>query len=97
MKVKTSSGFKYEINENKLKDWDFAKAIAKCDSGDESKIIEGMTFVVPFMLGDDGEKALMDHVRDKEGIAATTDILREIKEIIKLVGEEVKKSASLPE
>lgn len=97
MNVKTKSGFKWKINEKKMKDWRFAKAIAKCDSGDESKIIEGMTFVVPFILGEDGEAALMEHVQKDDEIIDTNDILKEIREIITLAGEEIKKSESLQE
>ena len=67
MYVKTKSGFECEINERKVKDWKFAKALAKCDSGDESQALEGTTFIVPFLLG---------------------------KEIMALVGAEIKKSQS---
>lgn len=94
MVVKTKSGFKCKVNERKLKDWRFAKALAKCDSGDESKALEGLTFVVPFLLSEEGEQALMKHVQDDEGIASTEAIINEIREILSLVGEEVKKSQS---
>lgn len=94
MDVKTKSGFKCKINENKLKDWRFAKALAKCDSGDESKVLEGLTFVVPFLLEEDGEKRLIEHVQDDEGIASTEAIIKEIRNIIELVGKEAKKSQS---
>ena len=94
MDVKTRSGFECKVNVNKLKDWRFTKALAKCDSGDESKVLEGLTFVVPFLLGEDGEQALMEHVEDSEGIVSTTAIINEIKEIIALIGDEVKKSQS---
>ncbi len=94
MDVKTKSGFECKVNERKLKDWRFAKALAKCDSGDESKVLEGLTFVVPFLLGEDGESALMEHISDDEGIVSTEAIISEVREIISLVGEEIKKSQS---
>ena len=94
MYVKTKSGFECEINERKVKDWKFAKALAKCDSGDESQALEGATFIVPFLLGKDGENALMEHLTDDGGIVETAAILTEIKEIMALVGAEIKKSQS---
>ena len=94
MNVKTKSGFECKVNEKRLKDWRFARALAKCDSGDESKALEGLTFVVPFLLSEDGEQALMEHVQDDEGIAPTDAIISEIREILSLVGEEIKKSQS---
>ena len=97
MYVRTKSGFECNINERKLKDWTFAKALAKCDSGDESQALEGATFIVPFLLGKDGEEALMEHLKDDEGIVETAAILREVKEIIALMSAEIKKSQSSPE
>ena len=94
MDVKTRSGFECKVNEKKLKDWRFAKALAKCDSGDESKVLDGLTFVVPFLLGEDGEESLMKHVEDADGIVSTESVISEIRNIIELVGEEVKKSQS---
>lgn len=94
MDVKTRSGFECKVNERKLKDWRFAKALAKCDSGDESKVLDGLTFVVPFLLGEDGEESLMKHVEDADGIVSTENVISEIRNIIELVGEEVKKSQS---
>ena len=94
MDVKTRSGFECKVNERKLKDWRFTKALAKCDSGDESKVLDGLTFVVPFLLGEDGEESLMKHVEDADGIVSTESVISEIRNIIELVGEEVKKSQS---
>ncbi len=94
MDVKTRSGFECKVNERKLKDWRFAKALAKCDSGDESKVLDGLTFVVPFLLGEDGEESLMKHVEDADGIVSTETVISEIRNIIELVGEEIKKSQS---
>ena len=94
MDVKTRSGFKCKVNERKLKDWRFAIALAKCDIGDESKVLDGLTFVVPFLLGEDGEESLMKHVEDADGIVSTESVISEIRNIIELVGEEVKKSQS---
>lgn len=97
MDVKTKSGFKCKVNENKVKDWRFVKALAKCDSGIEATVIEGLSFVVPFLLGEEGEEALLNHVMDDEGVASSTEIIKEFKEILTLVGSEIKKSQSSQE
>ena len=47
MKIQTKSGFVCEVDEAKVTDWRFCKALAKCDSGDESAMIQGVTYVVP--------------------------------------------------
>ena len=96
MKIKTKSGFVCEVNPDIVKDWRFCKALAKCDSGDESSVIQGITFAVPFLLGEAGERKLIEHVTDENGIAPVKEISTEFKEIITLMGKEVKKSQSLP-
>ena len=97
MEIKTKSGFVCEVNENKAKDWRFCKNLAKCDMDDESSVIQGISFVVPFLLGKDGEEALINHVIDEEGIASTQRILEEFKEIMNLMSESIKKSQSSQE
>ena len=92
MKVQTKSGFVCEVDEAKVTDWRFCKALAKCDSGDESAMIQGVTYVVPYLLGDDGEEALINHVTDKNGIAPTEKIIEEFKEIMTCIGSNAKKS-----
>lgn len=94
MKIKTKSGFVCDVNPNKAKDWSFCKMLAKCDSQDGSAILEGMTFVVPFLLGEDGETKLVKHVMDEDGIAPVDRIMAEFREILQLMGKETKKSQS---
>ena len=94
MKIQTKSGFVCDVNENKAKDWRFCKNLAKCDTDDESSVIQGIAFVVPFLLGSDGEEALIRHVSDDDGIASTQRILEEFKEIMNLMSENIKKSQS---
>lgn len=96
MKVKTKSGFSCDINEKKMKDWRFIKALAKCDSQDESKRLEGITFLVPFLFGEKGEATLIKHVT-KDGIASTEDIIGEFREVLTLASAELKKSQSSQE
>ena len=92
MKIKTKSGFTCEVNEDKVKDWRFCKNLAKCDSGDESAMLQGITFVVPFLLGPEGEDALLSHITDKNGLASTEKVIAEFKDIMGQIGEASKKS-----
>lgn len=94
MEIHTMSGFVCKVNENKAKDWRYVKALAEWDSGDESRALKGVTAAIPLLLGNDGEQKLMEHVTDKDGIVDTEAMISEFKEIVLLMGEEVKKSRS---
>lgn len=94
MKIKTKSGFTCDVNEDKVKDWRFCKSLAKCDSGDESAMLQGITFVVPFLLGSEGEEALLAHITDKNGLASTEKVIAEFKDIMGQIGEASKKLQS---
>lgn len=97
MKVQTKSGFVWNVKEEKAKDWRFSRHLAMCDSNDGSEVLKGITFCVPFLLGEDGEEALMKHVEDKNGAVASEKVIREFNEIVTLLGEEVKKLQSSQE
>lgn len=96
-KIQTKSGFVWDVDEKRVGDWRFAKQLAKCEGGNEAERIMGLTYVVPFLLGDDGETALSEHVKKKNGAIMTSDILAEFREILVLLGEEAKKSKSSQE
>lgn len=92
IKVKTKSGFVIDVDENKAKDWRFTEALADWQS-DETAIV-GLTVCLKFLLGDKGKKALMEHVTDKNDYIPTERMIEEFKEILELLGDEVKKSES---
>lgn len=92
LKVKTKSGFVIDVNENKAKDWRFTRALAKWQH-DETAFI-GLADCLPFLLGEDGENALMEHVKEKDGSIPAEKMISEFKEILEKLGEEVKKSTS---
>lgn len=91
MEIQTTSGFVCNINEKKATDWRFAKALADCDSGDNSRILRGMTEAVPFLLGE-YEQKLMEHVTDEDGVADSEKMMSEFNEIVAIIGIEAKKS-----
>lgn len=91
MEVKTKSGFKCEVNERKLKDWRFVRALAKCESEDQLVMLDGISFIVPFLFGKDGEERLMTHL-EKDGIVESDAVFAELKDVLEQMGEELKKS-----
>lgn len=93
MKIKTKSGFECNINERRLKDWRYVKAAAKINSGNEADILAAVTFAVPFILGEDGEAALMAHIED-QGAFDSEKMIMEFIEITRTAGEKIKKSQS---
>ena len=97
MRIKTKSGFVIDVEKERATDWRTCKCLRKIDSGDGSLVLQGITDVVPFLLGEDGEAALMKHVENEKGIIPTEKIIGEIKEIIEKLGEEAKKSGSSQE
>ena len=90
--VKTKSGFVIDIDENRAKDWRFTKALAKWQH-DETAFI-GLADCLPFLLGEDGETALMEHVTEKDGSIPAEKMITEFKEILEKLGDAVKKSQS---
>lgn len=95
MKIQTKSGFVWDVDENRVKDWRFARHLAECDN--ESTAIFGVSKAVTFLMGEDGEAALMTHVTDQDGNIPTTRIIAEFREIMQFAGESIKKSQSSQE
>ena len=96
VKVQTKSGFVCKIDEERVKDWRFVKALAQCDA--QETMVKGLTFVVPFLLGPDGESALMEHIKDENGYYPTDRIMIEVRELLDQtkIKIETKKSSSSP-
>lgn len=98
MQVKTKSGFKCKINENKIKDWRYVSMsanlakVAKAD--DEVALISGLDEIITFLMGEDDKNKLVEHLANADGICLSTDLIREFREITNMLGEQVKKSQS---
>lgn len=92
IKVKTKSGFVIDVDENRAKDWRFTRALAKWER-DETALI-GLADALPFLLGSDGEKALMEHVKEKDGSYPAEKMINEFREILESVSVDIKKSSS---
>lgn len=90
---KTSNGFKFSIDENRLQDIRVVDAIATLDTtDDEIKRISSLTTLRKVMLGKDSDR-LLDFIHDKHGdedLIPTKEVMDTLTEIIKIVGEKSK-------
>lgn len=93
MEICTKSGFKCKVNENKVKDWRYVSTSAKiAKSNDELTLVNGVAFLMEFMLGDDYER-LLNHLED-DGVVDPAKLIEEYREITSYIGEQLKKSQS---
>lgn len=60
---KTSSGYKYKINDWALTDWETCEAICDIESSDPSVQLKGTRKLAILLLGEDGLEKLKDHIR----------------------------------
>lgn len=95
MKIETTSGFKCVVNENKVKDWRYVNTSARmAKSSDELQLINDLNFLFEFLLGEEQTAALIEHVKDEDGVALTKPLVTEFREITALIGEKLKKSST---
>lgn len=93
MEIKTKSGFKCKVNENRVKDWRYIKTSSKiAKSKDDMEIINGIDFLMSFLLGEEYER-LMEHLAE-DGIVDSSNLIATYKEITERIGEQLKKSNS---
>ena len=94
MKGKTKSGFKFEINENKLRSWEFANLAEQLS--DESQVGLAAPKYIKFVLGDEQADRLAEHTVH-DGFSDITRMMEEVSEIVTMAGEQVKKSSASSE
>lgn len=82
MQGKTESGFEYEVDKEVFDDYEFLLVLAEVDDGKKGKIAE----VVRRLLGEEQEKKLMEHVRNDKGRVSFSKMMKEVKDIIDLIG-----------
>lgn len=94
MEIKTKSGFKCKVNENRVKDWRYIRTSTRiAKSNDEMEIINGIDYLMSFVLEDEYEK-LMEHIAKREGIVDSETLIATYREITNLLSEQLKKSNS---
>lgn len=82
MQGKTQSGFEFDIDEGKLDDYELLQALYAIDNGKADQIV----YVVNALLGEEQEKKLKDHIRDKEsGKVSISGMISHISEIFRII------------
>lgn len=90
--ITTKSGFTCKVDPEKLDDWEFMKAIVKTENGTDAEKLSSMMYIANYLLGDNGEKRLADHLRNEKGVTPTSAMTNEIIEIFLLIKANTKKS-----
>lgn len=87
IKGKTSTGFEFEFDKNRVNNMEYLDTLAQIRRGNA----EAYSDAVALLLSDDVRRALYDHVRTEDGRVPLEDIDREIDEILSY-DEETKNS-----
>ena len=82
IKGKTKSGFSYELDKERLNNYELLEAIEELE---ENPLI--LSRVVNLLLGKEQTKKLKDHLRTENGIVPTEKMSEEITEIFQNQGE----------
>ena len=80
--VTTSSGFECDVNPKITKDYRFIKLLRKLMGDDQEEQFKSLVDVISFLLGEDGEERITQHVMDEDGIADIELINKEVTEIL---------------
>jgi len=98
---KLSNGFEFEANEKVIGTYEFGKLIAQTMSKDKAKQITATFEILPHLIGEEGEKALLDYIKEQTGESATekemSEYIIEMINIIRDEDEKLKKSLSSEE
>ena len=82
IKGKTKSGFSYELDKERLNNYELLEAIEELE---ENPLV--LSRVVNLLLGKEQTKKLKDHLRTENGIVPTEKMSEEITEISQNQGE----------
>lgn len=82
IKGKTKSGFSYELDKERLNNYELLEAIGELE---ENPLV--LSSVVNLLLGKEQTKKLKDHLRTDNGIVPTEKMSEEITEIFQNQGE----------
>ena len=82
IKGKTKSGFLYELDKDRLNNYELLEAIGELE---ENPLV--LSSVVNLLLGKEQAKKLKDHLRTENGIVPTEKMSEEITEIFQNQGE----------
>lgn len=81
MTARLSDGFEVEISESVTDDWEFLEVLSGIDEGETGLIVKAARM----LLGNDGVKALKEHLRNKDGKVSSTAMVTALGELMESV------------
>lgn len=79
MQGKTSTGFEFQVEPDRLDDYELLEDLAAVSDGQEGRIVA----VINRLLGEDQKTRLKDHLRKRDGKVSMNAMMQEIGEIFK--------------
>lgn len=93
IKGTTKRGFKFAIDKRIIKDYRFVEIISKTNSDDENEQLVNVTKMVDLLFNDKKKKEeFLKFLSDEDGFVDSETVLSEVAEIIRKLGDDVKKS-----
>ena len=83
MKAKLKDGFEIEISESVTDDWEFLEVLSGIDEGETGLIVKA----AKMLLGNEGVKALKEHLRNDNGKVSSTAMIAALEELLESVNE----------
>lgn len=83
MKAKLKDGFEIEISESVTDDWEFLEVLSGIDEGETGLIVKA----AKMLLGNEGVKALKEHLRNENGKVSSTAMIAALEELMESVNE----------
>ena len=81
MTARLNDGFEVEISESVTDDWEFLEVLSGIDEGETGLIVKA----AKMLLGNDGVKALKEHLRNKDGKVSSTAMVTALGELMESV------------
>ena len=81
MTARLNDGVEIEISESVTDDWEFLEVLSGIDEGETGLIVKA----AKMLLGNDGVKALKEHLRNKDGKVSSTAMVTALGELMESV------------
>lgn len=83
MKVKTGSGFEFEIDLNQIADdWEILELVASVEGGDMARSAGDIVKLAKLVMGEAQYKDFMAYLKEKNGRISSQEVVQTITEII---------------
>lgn len=82
VKGKTTSGFQFKVDKDRLKDIRFIRSMKRLQQNDDGT---ELVVMLPIVLGEEQTEKLYKHCENKKGISPIDDVAREFNEICTVI------------